>query len=62
MGIQRADSIECGQYLEVVKREFAENALDVEPTKGLISKEAVTAEATAQPPSHQKEEMSPTRP
>ena len=40
-------SIEYGQYLEMVEREFVENAPDVEPAKGLISKEAAAAEAAA---------------
>ena len=43
-------SIECGQYLETVEKEFVENEPDTEPAKGLTSKEAATAEVTFQPP------------
>ena len=40
-------SIECGQYLETVEWEFAENEPDAELAKGLTSKEAAMAEATS---------------
>ena len=55
-------SIERGQYLETVEQEFTENELDVEPAKGLMSKEATTAEAASQPPPAKRRKHLPQGP
>ena len=55
-------SIECGQYLETVEWEFAENEPDAEPAKGLASKEAATAKATSQPPPAKRRKQLPQGP
>ena len=52
-------SIKHGQYLETVEWEFVENEPDVEPAKGLTSKEAETAEAASQPPPAKKRKWLP---
>ena len=55
-------SIECGQYLEIVEWEFVENEPDAELAKGLKSKEAATAEATSQPPPAKRRKQLPQGP
>ena len=55
-------NIERGQYLETVEWEFVENEPDAEPTKGLTSKEATTAEAASQPPPAKRRKHLPQGP
>ena len=55
-------NIKCGQYLETVDWEFAENEPDAELAKGVTSKEAATAEATSQPPPAERRKQLPQGP
>ena len=48
-------SIERGSYLEMVKRDFAENVSDVEQASGIMTKEADIAKMYGEaPPSKEK--------
>ena len=60
--LESRQSVKCGQYLETVEWEFAENEPDAEPAMGLMSKEAATAEAMSQPPPAKRRKWLPQGP
>ena len=62
MDTQRADKASNMGNILKLEWEFAENAPDAEPAKGLTSKEAATAEATFQPPPAKRRKWLPQRP
>ena len=60
--LESRQSITCGQYLETVEWEFAENEPDAQLAQDLTSKEAATVEATSQPPPAKRRKWLPQGP